>query len=102
MAKHTIHAAASGEAAITSLARRAAPDLAFMRPDGLVEGLVFDAVVGLPNPPHVALIAHWTDLKEAQVRKAIERMIARGLLDHAGNIPRRPSGYVRTYRLRVQ
>ena len=101
MRAHSIRTGA-GEAAITVLARKAAPAAMALRPDAPVEGLVFDAVVGLPNPPHVALIAHWTDLSEKQVRKSIERLLARGLLDHAGTIPRRPSGYVRTYRLKVQ
>lgn len=85
------------ERPVTHMARKRAPHLMAQRPSCEVEGLVFDALVGLPNPPTLPLIAHWTDLTQYQVRKALERLRRRGRLGTAGTIPRYPSGHYQTY-----
>lgn len=77
-----------GEAAITYLARKRCPEAMTCRPEGAMEGLVFDALVGLPSPPTRKLIMHWTDLSRAQVDKALERLTSAGLVDRAGWVGR--------------
>lgn len=87
------------EATVTVMARKRAPELLPLRPACRVEGLVFDSIVGLPNPPTVPVIAHWCGLGPDAVRKAIERMNRRGLLATAGRVPRYPTGCWQTYRV---
>lgn len=87
------------EATVTAMARKRAPELLPLRPECRVEGLVFDAIVGLPNPPTVPVIAHWCGLGPVAVRKAIERMNRRGLLATAGRVSRYPTGCWQTYRV---
>lgn len=85
-------------APITALAWRRAPDAMAHRPASRIEGLVFDALVGLPNPPTKAQIAHWCDLTLEQVHKAVERLRARGEVVTAGIVKRVPRGHWQTYR----
>lgn len=78
----------SGEPAITHLARKRNPAAMAHRPQGVIEGLVFDALVGLPNPPTRKVIMHWTDLDRAQVDKGLERLSKAGMVARAGWVGR--------------
>lgn len=75
----------SGPAAVLrSMAATRAPWADALRPPGCIEGMVFDAIAGLPNPPTVQQIAHWSELRTAQVRTALDRLLVRGLVVPAG------------------
>ena len=89
----------SGAAVSTVMARTRAAHLMAQRPECGMEALVFDAVAALPNPPTVPVIAHWVDLAPAQVRKALDRLLRRGVVVDAGYVPRRPQGRWQTYRV---
>lgn len=86
------------EAPITTLARQRAPQALSCRPGGENIGLVWDAVAGLPNPPTVPVIVHWTGLDKAKVEKAVERLLRRGLIAGAGRVTSSRVSY-QSYRL---
>lgn len=68
------------------VARRDARLLAFSPPDA-VQGAVFEAVCGLSTPT-IREVAHWTDLTVRHVKRAVDRLVARGLVEPAGRVVR--------------
>jgi hypothetical protein len=64
-----------------------------LSPSEPVQGMVFDAVCGLGSPPTIPELAHWTDLTERHVKRALERLKRVGLVEEAGRVIRSRSSW---------
>lgn len=103
-------AAMTGSAAMDSpVVVRAAQALpvARNRPDGVVDGMVFDALRvfearrGAFGEPTVARLAHWCGIGVRQAKDTVRRLRERGLVEAVGRVPGR-TGTAQTYRAVVE